>query len=146
MKSSCHFLFNRLGMPTLQNSTQFSNSISSLVVLDSVVLCSTAPSKSQRYVTTDGQSASLSWCQAPIWDLRPDFYFCQTTAGLLMWGALSAPSDFPSVINLRHGPHRNHLSSTVACVFIGTLPSIGHPIAAYSLPRDVFTGSLPSNG
>jgi hypothetical protein len=25
-------------------------------------------------VTTDGQSASLSWCQVPIWDLRPDFF------------------------------------------------------------------------
>jgi hypothetical protein len=46
-------------------------------------------SKSQSYVTTDGQSASLSWCQAPIWGLRPDFYCCQTVAGLLMWGALS---------------------------------------------------------
>jgi hypothetical protein len=30
--------------------------------------------KNQSYVTTDGQSASLSWCQAPIWDLRPDFF------------------------------------------------------------------------
>jgi hypothetical protein len=44
---------------------------------------------SQSYITTDGQSASLSWCQAPIWALRPDFYYCQTVAGLLMWGALS---------------------------------------------------------
>jgi hypothetical protein len=26
---------------------------------------------------TDGQSASLSWNKAPIWDLRPDFYYCQ---------------------------------------------------------------------
>jgi hypothetical protein len=26
--------------------------------------------RSQNYVTTDGQSASLSRCQAPIWDLR----------------------------------------------------------------------------
>jgi hypothetical protein len=26
MKSSCHFFFNHLGLPTLQNSTQFSNS------------------------------------------------------------------------------------------------------------------------
>jgi hypothetical protein len=25
----------------------------------------------------------------PIWGLRPDFYYCQTIAGLLMWGALS---------------------------------------------------------
>jgi hypothetical protein len=34
-------------------------------------------------------SVSLSWCQAPIWGLRPDFYYCQTVAGLLMWGTLS---------------------------------------------------------
>jgi hypothetical protein len=45
-------------------------------------------SRSQSYVTTDSQSASLSWCQAPIWDLRPDF-FCLTVASLLMWGAFS---------------------------------------------------------
>jgi hypothetical protein len=40
-------------------------------------------------ITTDGQSASLYWCQAPIWGLWPDFYYCQTIAGLLLWGALS---------------------------------------------------------
>jgi hypothetical protein len=46
-------------------------------------------SQSQRYVTTDGQSASLSWCQAPIWGSRPDLYYCQTVASFLMWDALS---------------------------------------------------------
>jgi hypothetical protein len=35
------------------------------------------------------QSASLSWNKALIWGLRPDLYYCQTVAGLLMWGALS---------------------------------------------------------
>jgi hypothetical protein len=45
--------------------------------------------KVKSYVTTDGQSASLSWWQAPIWGLRPDFYYCQTVAGLLTWNALS---------------------------------------------------------
>jgi hypothetical protein len=30
-------------------------------------------SQSPSYVTTHGQSASLSWCQAPIWDPRPIF-------------------------------------------------------------------------
>jgi hypothetical protein len=45
--------------------------------------------QSQSYVTTDGQLASLSWCQALIWDLRPDFFLCLTIAGLLVWGALS---------------------------------------------------------
>jgi hypothetical protein len=46
-------------------------------------------SQSQSYVTTDGQSASLSWNKATIWGLRPDLYYCQTVADLLMWGALS---------------------------------------------------------
>jgi hypothetical protein len=41
------------------------------------------------HITTHGQSASLSWYQAPIWGLWTDFYDCQTIAGLLIWGALS---------------------------------------------------------
>jgi hypothetical protein len=45
--------------------------------------------ESESYVTTDGESASLSWNKAPIWGLRPDFYYCQTFVGLLTWGALS---------------------------------------------------------
>jgi hypothetical protein len=31
-------------------------------------------SESESYVTTDDQSASLSWYKAPIWGLRPDFF------------------------------------------------------------------------
>jgi hypothetical protein len=45
--------------------------------------------ESESRITTDGQSDSLSWNKAPIWGLRPDFYYCQTVVGLLMWGALS---------------------------------------------------------
>jgi hypothetical protein len=37
--------------------------------------------QSQSYVTT--------WCQAPIWGPKPDFYYCQRVSDLLMWGALS---------------------------------------------------------
>jgi hypothetical protein len=40
---------------------------------------------SESYVTTDSQSASLSWNKAPIWGLRPDLDYCPTVAGLLMW-------------------------------------------------------------
>jgi hypothetical protein len=43
----------------------------------------------QSYVTTEGQSASLSWCQAPIWGLGPDICYCQTVAGLFNGGAPS---------------------------------------------------------
>jgi hypothetical protein len=42
--------------------------------------------QSQSYDTTDGQSASLSWNKAPIWILRPDFYYCQTIAGFVDMG------------------------------------------------------------
>jgi hypothetical protein len=38
---------------------------------------------------TDSQSVRLSWNKAPIWGLRPNFYYCQTVAGLFIWGALS---------------------------------------------------------
>jgi hypothetical protein len=34
-------------------------------------------------------SRPLFWNKAPIWVLRPDPYYCQRVAGLLMWGALS---------------------------------------------------------
>jgi hypothetical protein len=34
-----------------------------------------APVQSQSYITTDGQLASLSRCQAPIWSPWPDFCF-----------------------------------------------------------------------
>jgi hypothetical protein len=43
---------------------------------------------SRSHVTTDGQSASLSWNKAPIWNLGLDVYYCQAVAGLLI-GALS---------------------------------------------------------
>jgi hypothetical protein len=67
-------------------------------------------SQCQSYVTTDGQSANLSWCQAPIWGLRPDFYFCQAIAGLLMWGALSDErTDLPFTSTIAAGPRqRSH--------------------------------------
>jgi hypothetical protein len=46
-------------------------------------------SESESHVTTDGQTASLSWNKAPSWGLRLDLYYCLTVAGLLIWGALS---------------------------------------------------------
>jgi hypothetical protein len=61
----------------------------SLLFTDSRTTVVDLESESESYVTTDGQSASLSWHKAPIWGLRPDFYYCQAVAGLLMWDGLS---------------------------------------------------------
>jgi hypothetical protein len=37
----------------------------------------------QSYITTDGQSASLSWCQAFIWGPRPDFLLPSDSCGFV---------------------------------------------------------------
>jgi hypothetical protein len=52
----------------------------------------TALNESECYVTTDSQSAILSWNKAPFLGLRPDIYYCLTVAGLLIWGTLSDES------------------------------------------------------
>jgi hypothetical protein len=46
-------------------------------------------SQSQSYVTTYGQSASLSWCQAPNYGRSPDLYYCQAVVRLLLCGVVS---------------------------------------------------------
>jgi hypothetical protein len=66
--------------------------------------------ESESYITTDGQSASLSWNKVPIWGL---FYYSQTVAGLLMWGALS---------NERTGPTFTMLLASPAQPFSGPSP------------------------
>jgi hypothetical protein len=64
-------------------------------------------SVSLSYVKTDGQLATLSRNKALIWGLRPDFYYCQSVAGLLMWDALT--------------DERTGLSFTIAAVFASTV-------------------------
>jgi hypothetical protein len=71
----------------------------------SLSLCLSESSRIEYYVTTDGQSASVSWNKAPIWGLGPDFYYCLTVAGLLMWGALSHERSGLS-FTIAAGPHQ----------------------------------------
>jgi hypothetical protein len=62
----------------------------------------------QSYVSTDGQSASVSWCQANIWGPRPDFCYYHTVSNLLMWGVLPDEKKGLS-FTIAAGPHqRSH--------------------------------------
>jgi hypothetical protein len=61
----------------------FTNQSLLLLRLRSATVLRMSRSASESYVTTDAQSASLSWNKAPIWGLRPDFYYSLTNAGLL---------------------------------------------------------------
>jgi hypothetical protein len=77
--------------------------------------------QSQSFVTTDGQSASLSWYKAPTWGLRPDLYFCQTVGGLLMWGVLSDERtglSFASVIVSSNKPVVSMYNLHFTCMYI----------------------------
>jgi hypothetical protein len=42
--------------------------------------------QSQSHITTDSQSPSLSWCQAPIWDKLPICQFCLDSCGFVEVG------------------------------------------------------------
>jgi hypothetical protein len=54
--------------------------------------------ESESYVTTDGQSASLSWYKAPIRGLRPDFFCVRNTE--YVW---QLRSRFPGAPSLTRG-------------------------------------------
>jgi hypothetical protein len=87
MKFSFHNLFFLAII--LQLPTQFNSSASKLISRQAGVSKLDLLYLSLSLVTTDCQSASLSWKKAPIWGLRPNSYYCQTVAGFLIWGALS---------------------------------------------------------
>jgi hypothetical protein len=45
--------------------------------------------RSQSHIATDGQSVSMSWCRAQIWDFRPEIFFLKVTVLSFWGGALS---------------------------------------------------------
>jgi hypothetical protein len=103
-----------LCFPLLLSQLFYSASFSTLVPFLTLLpfthssSCSTLDLQSQSYVTTDGQSASLSWKKAPIWGLRQDLCYCQTVAGLFMWGALSDERTGLSFTNAADPRQRSH--------------------------------------
>jgi hypothetical protein len=50
--------------------------VSTFLGIFNIKLPYSTTSESLSYVTTDGQSASLSSNKAPIWGLKPDFHYC----------------------------------------------------------------------
>jgi hypothetical protein len=101
-KSRMNFCFHRLifscyysATANSEDSIQFNYSAPKLISRQAGISKLDWVLQSESYVTTDGQSASLSWYKAPIRGLRPDFYFRTeyeirvTIKFLIPWGALS---------------------------------------------------------
>jgi hypothetical protein len=86
----------------------------------------------ESYVTTNGMSDRASWRQAPIWDLRSDFFFCQTVAVSLTWGALSDEKTGLDFYNVQYRIVRIHGNSfgTKACLLKRSLLSSRGSIVA----------------
>jgi hypothetical protein len=124
MKSSCHFLLNYLGMLTLQDSTQFSNSISSLLYSRSLGswLCTKL---------LNFQSHNMAgWCL--------EFNWLQTTF-VVLYNPL-APTTYKT-----HQLPSNRYPLLFPGISTDILPSNGHPSVVMRLSGKVFTGLLPSN-
>jgi hypothetical protein len=88
-------------LPTPELSIQFSAASANYLVVISSQSSSTADfleSESESYIMSDCQSASLSCNKAPVWGLRPNFYYCQTFEDLLMCGSLSLWREDGSVV------------------------------------------------
>jgi hypothetical protein len=105
----------------------------------------------------------VSWNKAPIWGLRPNFYYCQTVAGLLMSSALtrgricrlqlllalasavifgseshillSQIRDFPFCRLLRlAGIRWRYSTATAAILYLLGVPNRGHRVVQFSSP------------
>jgi hypothetical protein len=99
-------------------------------------------SQSQNYVMTEGQSASLSWCQAPIWALRPDFYYRETVAIFLMWDALS-DERMGLPFTIVAGPRQHNHSRAQDGGKDSRLPPLGAPGSRIYIPQEQFGPVIP---
>jgi hypothetical protein len=101
-------VFISCSLATASNSGDLSASSAQVLYLQPPVPNNTNKSESESHITIDGQSASPSWNKAPIWGLRPDFYYCQPVASLLMWGFLSDERTGLTFIVAAGSRHRTH--------------------------------------
>jgi hypothetical protein len=87
---------------------------------------------------SEPKSASLSLNKAPIWDLRPDLYYSQTVAGLLMWGSVSDERTVLSFTTAADPRQRSHSRVRV--------PWNSRPYFTVSDSRLLFVASYDSQG
>jgi hypothetical protein len=85
MKSSLHSFIPFLPLFSITFDCRLSQFSAATTNSGTQLSSSESESQCESYVTTDGQSASLSWNEAFIWGSRPDIYYCHTVMGLLLW-------------------------------------------------------------
>jgi hypothetical protein len=94
MKSSCHFLFNHLALPTLQNSTKFSNS-NSLIPLATNRLSLYRPGRTSRKTRV---RLRVHWPVAEHWAWRGPHRIVRIVVTLQRVVARSTENTAPIVV------------------------------------------------
>jgi hypothetical protein len=103
---------------------------------------SQSQSQSQSYVTTDDQSASLSWKKEPMWGLIPDLYYCQIVAALLMCGALSDERTGPSFARVKVSSNKSVVSMCnlhFTCYWMYVYTTNARPLSVQQLSSKLWT-------
>jgi hypothetical protein len=88
--------------------------------------------QSQSYIMTDGQSASLFWCQAPIWDPRPIFPLLLLR---VCWcGALSLWREAWSIVSSDLSP--TGLMNIFYCLYFWDSANLEGQVPVFISPRN----------
>jgi hypothetical protein len=104
-------------------------------------------SQSQSYITTNSQSASLPWCQAPIWDLWPIFpllsliifrqlRFCQCGAPSLTRSWVCSFQFLPGIANAASRRPESHCTHEHILSLFLRLPQPGWSRSCIYFPQE----------
>jgi hypothetical protein len=88
------YLFNGARGSVVVNTLAKLLSFASAFYATSRVSMEVSEDRSRSYFTTDGQSVSMSWYRAPLWDLQPDITSCRNVA---VWNLRSCFCGAPSL-------------------------------------------------
>jgi hypothetical protein len=95
----------------------------------------------QSYITTDSQLASLSWSQASIWDLRPNFLLLSLIIFRqlqICWcGVPSLKRSWASPVQPFSGLSPTGLMSIFYCLYFLDFPNLEGRVSVFISPRNI---------
>jgi hypothetical protein len=111
-------------------------------------------SQSQSYITTDSQSASLSWCRAPIWYPRSIFPHLSLIIFRQLWvrrrGAPSLTRSricsfqfLPGIASAAFRRSESHGLMSIFCLYFWDFPSLDGHVPVFISPRNMVTQLYP---
>jgi hypothetical protein len=92
--------------------------------------------QSHSYVKANGQLASPHWFHASVWGPRPDFYYYQIAADLLMWDSLSEEKTDLSFTTAAGPRQSSHIRVHTLLSQIGDTPNLEGQVPLFISSRN----------